>query len=138
MDRPAATIPTRRCLNAAVRLAGAVGRATKLTDNTTGWQAPAPAGTPKAVPLRGTSWTHLLARQMVRPLLGTWVRPNHLTTLRLISGMAACLCFALGTNSGMLWGGVLWLVSALLDRADGELARIGKMISPGGDLYDFY
>jgi archaetidylinositol phosphate synthase len=58
----------------------------------------------------GTSWTHLLARQMVRPLLGTRVRPNHLTTLRLISGLAACLCFALGTNSGMIWGGVLWLV----------------------------
>jgi phosphatidylglycerophosphate synthase len=33
---------------------------------------------------------------------------------------------------------MLWLVSALLDRADGELARIGKMMTPGGDLYDFY
>jgi archaetidylinositol phosphate synthase len=63
-------------------------------------------------------------------LLGTRVRPNHLTTLRLISGLAACLCFGLGTNSGMIWGGVLWLVSALLDRADGERARIGKMMTP--------
>jgi archaetidylinositol phosphate synthase len=75
---------------------------------------------------------------MVRPLLGTWVRPNHLTTLRLITGLTACLCFALGTNSGMYWGGALWLASALLDRADGELARIGNMMTPGGDLYDFY
>jgi phosphatidylglycerophosphate synthase len=86
----------------------------------------------------GTSWTHLLARQMVHPLLGTRVRPNHLTTLRLISGLVACLCFALGTNSGMIWGGVLWLVSALLDRADGELARIGNMMTPGGHRYDYY
>ena len=86
----------------------------------------------------GTSWTHLLARQMVRPLLGTWVRPNHMATLRLISGIAACLCFALGTNSSMYWGGALWLVSALLDRADGELARIGKLMTPGGHIYDYY
>jgi archaetidylinositol phosphate synthase len=86
----------------------------------------------------GTSWTHLLARRAVRPLLGTWVRPNHLTTLRLISGLAACLCFALGTDPGMTWGGVLWLVSAFLDRADGELARIGKMMTPGGHIYDYY
>jgi archaetidylinositol phosphate synthase len=86
----------------------------------------------------GTSWTHLLARHIVRPLLGTWVRPNHLTTLRLISGIAACLCFALGTGSGIIWGGALWLVSALLDRADGELARIGKMMTPRGHIYDYY
>jgi phosphatidylglycerophosphate synthase len=38
----------------------------------------------------------------------------------------------------MFCGGVLWLVSALLDRADGELARIGNMMTRGGDLYDFY
>jgi archaetidylinositol phosphate synthase len=86
----------------------------------------------------GTSWTHRLARIVVRPLLGTWVRPNHLTTLRLMTGLAACVCFALGTRAGMGWGGTLWLVSAFLDRADGELARIGNMMSPGGHRYDYY
>jgi phosphatidylglycerophosphate synthase len=86
----------------------------------------------------GTSWTHVLARWLMRPLLGTWVRPNHLTTLRLLTGIAACLLFALGTRSGMNWGGVIWLVSAFLDRADGELARIGNMMSAAGHRYDFY
>jgi archaetidylinositol phosphate synthase len=86
----------------------------------------------------GTSWTHRLARPMVRPLLGTWVRPNHLTTLRLATGLAACLSFSLGTGAGMGWGGGLWLLSAFLDRADGELARIGNMMSPGGHRYDYY
>jgi phosphatidylglycerophosphate synthase len=86
----------------------------------------------------GDSWTHRLARPLVRPLLGTRVRPNHLTTLRLLSGLAACGGFALGTRAGMNWGGALWLVSAFLDRADGELARIGNMKSPGGHLYDYY
>ena len=84
-----------------------------------------------------TTWTHLLARPMVRPLVGTAVRPNHLTTLRLLTGIAASVGFALGTRSGMWWGGGLWLVSAFLDRADGELARIGDMMSPAGHRYDF-
>jgi archaetidylinositol phosphate synthase len=84
-----------------------------------------------------TTWTHLLARPMVRPLIGTAVRPNHLTTLRLLTGIAACVAFALGTRAGMWWGGGLWLISAFLDRADGELARIGNMMSPGGHRYDY-
>jgi archaetidylinositol phosphate synthase len=86
----------------------------------------------------GTSWTHLLARILVRPLIGTWVRPNHLTTLRLLTGIAACLLFSLGTETATAWGGGLWLLSAFLDRADGELARIGHMMSPGGHTYDYY
>ena len=86
----------------------------------------------------GNSWTHLLARLVVTPLIGTRLRPNHLTTLRLLSGIAACLCFALGTSAGMLWGGGLWLLSAFLDRADGEMARVGNMMSRGGHLYDYY
>ena len=84
------------------------------------------------------SWTHLLARRAIRPLLGTWVRPNHLTTLRLATGVAACALIATGTAPGAWWGGGLWLVSAFLDRADGELARVGRMMSRGGHLYDYY
>jgi phosphatidylglycerophosphate synthase len=86
----------------------------------------------------GTSWTHRLARPMVRRLLGTPVRPNHLTTLRLLTGLAACLLFSSGTRTNMGWGGGLWLVSAFLDRADGELARIGNMMSRTGHVYDYY
>lgn len=85
-----------------------------------------------------TTWSHLLARCVVRPLLGTWVRPNHLTTLRLLTGLVACGCFAQGSDAGMWWGGWVWLVSVFLDCADGELARIGNMVSPTGHLYDYY
>ena len=88
--------------------------------------------------MSGASWTHLAARPLVRPMIGTWIRPNHLTTLRLMTGLAACACLALDTRAGTWWGGWLWLVSAFLDRADGELARLGKMSSPGGHLYDYY
>jgi archaetidylinositol phosphate synthase len=79
-----------------------------------------------------------MARVMVRPLLRTWVRPNHLTTMRLLSGLAACIAFSLGSRTATMWGGVLWLASAFLDRADGELARIGNLMSPGGHRYDYY
>ncbi len=84
------------------------------------------------------SWTHKLARRAIMPLLGTGVTPNHLTTLRLLTGVAACLVLAPGTASGAWWGGGLWLVSAFLDRADGELARVGNMMSASGHRYDYY
>lgn len=84
------------------------------------------------------TWTHLLARRAIRPLIGTAVTPNHLTTLRLLTGLAACIAIAPGTNAGAWWGGGLWLLSAFLDRADGELAREGNMMSASGHRYDFY
>ena len=84
------------------------------------------------------TWTHAAARVMVRPLIGFGVRPNHLTSLRLASGLLACALLSLGTRGGDVWGGVWWVVSAFLDRADGELARIGHMQSRRGHLFDYY
>jgi archaetidylinositol phosphate synthase len=85
----------------------------------------------------GTSWSHRLARLLVRPLVGTGVTPNHLTTLRLATGILACLALIPADGAWLWWGGWLWLASALLDRADGELARIGSMSTPGGHRYDY-
>jgi phosphatidylglycerophosphate synthase len=87
--------------------------------------------------MANNSWTHKIARWSVRPLVGTGVTPNHLTTLRLLAGLAACGAFALGSRQGDIWGGVLWVISAFLDRADGELARIGNMMSAEGHAYDY-
>ena len=84
------------------------------------------------------TWSHAAARTLVQPLVGTWVRPNHLTLLRLVSGVLACLLLGAGGARAELWSGILWLLSAFLDRADGELARIGKMQSKGGHLFDYY
>ncbi len=71
-------------------------------------------------------------------MIGTSIRPNHLTSLRLLSGLAACLCFTVGSRAMDGWGGGLWLVSAFLDRADGELARLGNLGSPIGHIYDYW
>jgi phosphatidylglycerophosphate synthase len=84
------------------------------------------------------TYAHAFARILVRPLLGTWVRPNHLTLLRLATGLAACALLAVGTRSTAVWSGILWVVSCLLDRADGELARIGDLRSHTGKVLDYY
>ncbi len=84
----------------------------------------------------GDSWTHKIARVCILPLVDTPVTPNHLTTLRLISGLAACAAFAVGTREWDIWGGWFWLFSAFMDRADGELARVSGKTSPWGHKYD--
>lgn len=42
-----------------------------------------------------------------------------------------------GEWSWDVWAGVLWVISAFLDRADGELARLGGTTSARGHLYDY-
>ena len=84
------------------------------------------------------TWSHAGARVLVRPLVGTWVRPNHITFIRLATGVLACVLLARGGYTAELWSGILWLISAFLDRADGELARIGKLQSRQGHLFDYY
>lgn len=86
----------------------------------------------------GDSWTHKIARVCILPLVGTRVTPNHLTWLRLISGIAACGCFAVGARAWDIWGGWLWLLSSFLDRADGELARVGGLSSEWGHKFDYF
>ncbi len=86
----------------------------------------------------GDSWTHKIARVCILPLVNTPITPNHLTTLRLITGVVACGLFAIGTTEWNLYGGILWILSAFLDRADGELARVSGKISPWGHKFDYF
>ena len=86
----------------------------------------------------GDSWTHKIARVCILPLVNTPITPNHLTTLRLITGVAACGCFAVGKTEWNIYGGLLWILSTLLDRADGELARVSGKTSRLGHQYDYF
>jgi archaetidylinositol phosphate synthase len=87
---------------------------------------------------RNQTYAHALARVFVRPLIGTWVRPNHLTILRLIVGLSACALLAVGIRTAAVWSGILWIVTCMLDRADGELARLGDLRSESGKVLDYY
>lgn len=86
----------------------------------------------------GRSWTHRLALIFVRPLANTPITPNHLTFVRLISGLVACYCFATGERELVIMGGWIWVLSAFLDRADGELARVSGKTSPWGHKFDMF
>ena len=81
---------------------------------------------------------HRIARIGVRPFVNSPVTPNHVTTLRLATGLAAAAAFAHGAFEWAAWGGGLFLVSMVLDRADGELARLGGKTTPWGHKYDLY
>jgi phosphatidylglycerophosphate synthase len=84
------------------------------------------------------TYAHHVGRWLILPLVNTPVTPNHLTTLRLLTGIAAAVAFAMGDYFWTVWGGVLFAFSALLDRADGELARLSGKISASGHWYDLY
>ena len=82
------------------------------------------------------TWIHKFARQLVQPLVDTPVTPNHLTTGRLLSGLAAAACFAFGETLWNMLGALAFIISMVLDRADGELARLSGKSSRFGAIYD--
>ncbi len=82
------------------------------------------------------TWIHRTVRVAVRPLAATPVTPNQITTLRLAVGIAAGLALAQGSDFWRYIGAGLFLLSMLLDRADGELARQSGKTSPWGHTYD--
>ncbi|MDE1182246.1 CDP-alcohol phosphatidyltransferase family protein [Paraburkholderia sp.] len=90
---------------------------------------------PKNVPPPKT-WDARLARRLIMPLVDTPVTPNHLTTLRLLIGVAGALCLARG---GFAWGNAgafLIVLSNFVDHTDGELARVSGKTSRIGHFYD--
>jgi len=85
---------------------------------------------------RPRTWDARLARWLVTPLKDTKVTPNHLTTLRLVTGVAGAACLA---HRGFGWanaGALLIVLSNFIDHTDGELARISGKSSAIGHFYD--
>jgi archaetidylinositol phosphate synthase len=77
-----------------------------------------------------------MARRLVSPLKDSWVSPNHLTSIRLATGLAAAAAFTPGTYGWSNVGALLLVASNFLDHTDGELARISGKTSRVGHLYD--
>jgi phosphatidylglycerophosphate synthase len=82
------------------------------------------------------TWLHRVSRYIAQPLVATPVTPNHLTTGRLLAALAAAACFAADSRPLDVAGSVLFLLSMLLDRADGVLARLQNSSSRFGAFYD--
>jgi phosphatidylglycerophosphate synthase len=81
-------------------------------------------------------WDSRLAHQLILPLRDTRVHPNHVTTLALLTGVAAAACYARATPASANLGAALWVAASVLDHADGELARLGGKVSSFGHRYD--
>lgn len=82
------------------------------------------------------TYAHAVSRWFILPFLNTWVRPNHVTTLRLATGVCAAAAFSVGTYFWACMAGFIFVFSSILDRADGELARLGGYSSRWGHWYD--
>lgn len=87
-------------------------------------------------PAAAVPWDARLAGWLVRPLLDTWVRPNHLTLLRLVVGLAGVAFIAAGGYRDVNVGMLLVVLSNFLDHTDGALARMGGHVSRFGHLFD--
>ncbi|PTD98960.1 CDP-alcohol phosphatidyltransferase family protein [Pandoraea apista] len=98
--------------------------------------APDASKTARPVPPRPRQYDARLARWMVTPLVNTRVSPNHLTTLRLVVGLACTWAFAQGSYAMANLGALLLVLSNFIDHTDGELARISGKTSRIGHLYD--
>ncbi|MGE4217916.1 MAG: CDP-alcohol phosphatidyltransferase family protein [Alphaproteobacteria bacterium] len=79
---------------------------------------------------------HRGVRALVRPLCRTAVTPNQITWLRLATGIGAAICLAVGDPLWRHIGAGVFVLSMVLDRADGELARMSGKTSPGGHKFD--
>jgi phosphatidylglycerophosphate synthase len=82
-------------------------------------------------------WLHRpLAYAFVALVYRTPITPNQITLLALLVGFAAAACFIVGTRESMVLGGLLLWSSAILDGADGILARAKRMFSDVGRALD--
>ena len=93
------------------------------------------------------TWIHKVARVAVtKPLMGTRVTPSQITVVRLATGLAAAGAFAVGDAAvlnlpwwGLTawdWGAILFILSMVLDRGDGDYARQSGQTSPAGHKFD--
>jgi CDP-alcohol phosphatidyltransferase-like enzyme len=77
-----------------------------------------------------------LAYAFVALVYRTPITPNQVTLLSILVGVVAAACWWHGGESAMLWGGILLWTSAILDGADGILARAKQMFSEVGRALD--
>jgi CDP-diacylglycerol--glycerol-3-phosphate 3-phosphatidyltransferase len=74
-----------------------------------------------------------LTRPMVESLIRSGIRPNTITTIGTLLVVASAAAYGLGW---IRWGGVLYLVSGIVDTLDGAVARANGQVTKFGAFYD--
>lgn len=80
---------------------------------------------------------------LVRGMVKIGITPNFITATGLVLNVVACCVFIYGATHGdrgdfsyVGWGGFIILFAGLFDMMDGQVARVGKMSSRYGALFD--
>lgn len=80
---------------------------------------------------------------LVRGMVKIGITPNFITATGLVINIVACCVFIYGATHGdrgdfsyVGWGGFIILFAGLFDMMDGQVARVGKMSSRYGALFD--
>ena len=80
---------------------------------------------------------------LVRGMVKIGITPNFITASGLVLNIVACCVFIYGATHGdrgdfryVGWGGFIILFVGLFDMMDGQVARVGKMSSRYGALFD--
>ena len=81
-------------------------------------------------------WDAQLAFFLIYPLRNSRISPNHLTTIRLFFGVLAAIFLSFNDYVLLNLGALCFVISNLLDHADGELARLSNKMSRNGHYYD--
>lgn len=90
----------------------------------------------------GQPLVYRIINPFINLLLKAGVTPNVITTVGFIINMVATVVFIIGGGEPRTdlryvgWGGAIILFGGLFDMIDGRLARVGKMESKFGALYD--
>ncbi|HEX6239912.1 MAG TPA: CDP-alcohol phosphatidyltransferase family protein, partial [Polyangiales bacterium] len=82
-------------------------------------------------------WVHRpIAYAFCTLVYRTSMTPNQVTLIAILLGVAASACWVEGSPRAMLWGGILLWSSAIMDGADGILARAKRLQSAFGRALD--
>jgi phosphatidylglycerophosphate synthase len=79
-----------------------------------------------------------LASLIVRAVLGTSIRPNHLTVAAFVISAAGAAAFLGGTHRSFILAAVLLYAGTVLDGADGMLARTKNLCTRFGAYLDLF
>ena len=86
--------------------------------------------------MKQVPWDQRIARVLVRPLVATAIRPNHITLMTLLMALFGAGLIARGPEYAG-WGAGIFVLSRFLDHFDGELARIQGTSSKLGYYLDY-
>lgn len=90
----------------------------------------------------GQPFVYKVIEPFIRLLVRLGITPNMVTTFGFILNIVATVIFIYGASSArgdlryVAWGGAVILLGGLFDMVDGRLARVGKMESRFGAMYD--